>query len=445
MIIGSIAPAYRPDRRIRGHEVSFQTDLRSAALARGDEFHILVPTEVGADVAASGTDAHDGIIACLPDRKDPVRCLAGVRRWLAQTGDASDITVLLYEGALAWLAAFDELAADHPDVHFIVNLFFPEAALNTPSTSVDAVVQPVPIRVREHENRAAAVSASRPAPQDNVTVLAETEERRFLAEALGIRVDGVWHLHSQLAAAAMPKRSHDPAQPLRVIIPLAPRQVRPRVMRDIDFVTRQVNRAMQDRRIEWTIAGPLARDAAATSVIGRMLRPGLSLRPEELELEEYAALFVAHDAIWFPIRGHYTTQSSGKALDALVTGTPIVAPAGSYAAKQQQRWLPGAPAYDGNREAVELLLRMPVLVAPWQKALADRSAEIRTTYSAATALEQLLGPSAAARRTGADRAAGVVRPERSERDGRAGWFAKHRMRLAEAVDLTRAFLRFLRR
>jgi len=445
MIIGSIAPAYRPDRRIRGHEVSFQRDLRAAALARGDDLHILVPTEV----AASETDDRDGIVACLPHRKDPRRCLAGVRRWLAERGDAVETTVLLYEGALAWLSAFDELAADHPRVHFIVNLFFPEAALNTPSTSVDAMVQPVPVRVREQANRAATMDATRPSPQRNVTVLAETEERRFLAEALGVDIHGTWPLHSHLAASPIPHRTTDPMDPLRVLIPLAPRQVKPRVMRDIEFVTRQVDRATDVRRIEWTIAGPLDRDARAMRIIGRMLRPGLALRPEELESPDYSALFAAHDAIWFPIRGHYTTQSSGKALDALVTGTPIVAPAGSYAAKQQRRWIPGAPAYDGSREAIELLLRLPALVSAWQRALADRNVAIRTAYSAATALEVLLeGAAAIDGRQAGGCAASERQVERSNPGVPgvpAGRVRKHGMRFAEALDRTRAFLRFLRR
>jgi hypothetical protein len=441
MIIGSIAPAYRLDKRIRGHEVSFQTDLRAAARARGDDLFILVPAEID----ASAVDAQDGIVACLPDRKDPIRCLAGVRQWLAEVEGAGETTVLLYEGALAWLPAFDVLAADHPRVRFIVNLFFPEAALNTPSTSIDAIVQPVPVRVREQDNRAAMIGAHRPSPQSNVTVLAETEERRFLAEALGVAVAGVWPLHSLLSASPVPARSLDASRPIRVLIPLAPRQVKPRVMRDIDFITRQVDRATVDRRIDWTIAGPLARDARAMRVIGRALRSGLALQPEELELGDYAALFAAHDAVWFPIRGHYTTQSSGKALDALVTGTPIVAPAGSYAAKQQQRWLPGAPAYDGSREAVELLLRLPVLIAGWQRALSDCNGAIRTTYSAATALEVLLDHSGAASRTRAPGPpAGASRPKHPEPSVAAGRLQKHRMRLTEAFDVIRAFFRFAR-
>jgi hypothetical protein len=442
MIIGSIAPAYRPDKRIRGHEVSFQTDLRAAALARGAAFHILVPTEAGEPGAAGP----DGVVACLPDRKDPARCLVGVRQWLAGLGDGDETVVLLYEGGLQWLAAFDALAAEHPRVHFIVNLFFPEPALNTPSTSVDALVQPVPVRVREEENRAAATAAFRPSPQRNVTVLAETEERRFLAQAIGVPAVGTWPLHSQLAVPSTPTRSDASMGRLRVLIPLAPRQIKPRVMRDIEFITRQVDRATDERQIDWTIAGPLARDRQAMRSLSRVLRPGLTLHPEELEPDEYAALFLAHDAVWFPIRGHYTTQSSGKTLDALVTATPIIAPAGSYAAKQQQRWLPGAPAYDGSREAIELLVRLPTLAPSWRRALIDRSSAIRAAYSATEALAALLEVVTGSDGTRATTSS-VSEAEREQTRPSlpTGRVQKHRMRVAEALDRTRAFLRFLRR
>jgi hypothetical protein len=441
MIIGSLAPAYRPDKRIRGHEVSFQTDLQTAARARGDEFVILVPEELG---TARMTD----VVACLPDRKDPARCLVGVRRWLEELRSADEVLVVLYEGSLSWLSEFDALAGDFPHVQFVVNLFFPEASLDVPSTSQDSLVQPVPVAVREAMNRTVSGTVWRPLPQPNVTVLAETPERQFLAEALGVPIVRPWPLHSQLATVDPPRRTVAPLGHFRVLIPLAPRQVGPRVMRDIDFVTRQVDRVASGTSFRFTIAGPLAKGSIAFRSVERAVRPGISMRAEELEPADYAALFAEHDAIWFPLRGHYTTQSSGKALDALVTATPIIAPSGSYAAKQQRRWLPGAPAYDGNREAIELLLRCPSLAPTWRRRLVDVNRDVRAAYSATTALTRLLDVVTSARDVEQASPApaspgsegGVPSPQ-----PRPGRTRKHVMRILEGLDLARAFLRFLRR
>jgi len=439
MIIGSIAPAYRPEKRIRGHVVSFQSSLRSAALSRGDEFKILVPEDVG-------SSSDDGIIPYLPDRRDPVRCLTGVRRWLSELEAEDQVVVVLYEGALRWLSAFDALATDHPDVIFLVNLFVPEAGLDAPTSSRAGLVQPSPSRIRELEHRSAVPPGFRQAPRSNVAVLAETEERRFLAEAIGIRTAGVWPLHSPIASIDPPGRTMPATDaPLRVLIPIAPRQVKPRLMREVEFVTRQVDRSGRDRPIHWTLLCPSAVGAPESVRIRQMLRTGLSLVDDALEPPAYAALFSSHDAVWFPFRGQYTTQSSGKALDALVAATPIVAPAGSYAAKQQQRWLPGAPAYDGSREAIELLLRLHALAPTWQRQLRAISPALRDAYSAETALERLteVATAAAAARGGPPESR-PAEPEGQFPDEPIGRSRKHLMRLAEAADLSRAFVRFLR-
>jgi len=439
MIIGSIAPAYRPDKRIRGHVVSFQSSLQGAARSRGANFKILVPKDIG-------SSGQDDVIPCLPDRRDPTRVLSGVDEWLRSLDGDEAVVVMLYEGALRWLAAFDALAADHPDVKFLVNLFAPEAGLDAPSSSEDGLIRPMPARVRELAHRAAGPLALRPDPQANVVVLAETEQRRFLAEALGIRTGRAWPLHSQIATIELPSRTVTAGSSVRVLVPIAPRQVSPRVLREIDFVTRQTDRASDDRPIEWTLACPLGDDRATSKRVHKVLRPGMSLVAEALESLAYASLFAAHDAVWFPFRGQYNTQSSGKALDALVTATPIIAPAGSYAARQQQRWLPGAPAYDGSREAIELLLRLHALAPAWQRDLRDVQSEIRSSYSADTALSTLIEVAARTSTT-----THAVEPPRlagtraADSDRPLSRWRKHHLRLTELLDLARAFLRFLRR
>jgi len=437
MIIGSIAPDFRPDRRLRGHEVSFQNDLLRAARGMSHDYFILIPESVG-------RVDEPNVVACLSEPKNPCRCVADIGRWLESVPQGVDVTVILYEGSLAWLPAFDSLAADWPEVKFIVNLFFPEAGLDVPSTSNDAIVQAVPVRIRFAHNQVQTSSWGRPDPQENVIVLAETHERSFLAEAFGVRVDQVWPLHSQLSG--FPSPTGEPSDPdaLNVLIPLAPRQVRPRVMRDIDFVTRQVARAKTELPITWTITGPLGTKRSATRLSRRLRRSGILLESNELEISEYASLFAAYDVVWLPIRGHYTTQSSGKALDALVSATPVIAPAGSYAAKEQRRWVSGAPAYEGRREAVELFLALPALVPTWKHKLQEANSAIRFAYSAESALEALVRLAKVPRVHGLVPVAAKAIPLEHWKVASLGRVRKHLMRLTEGWDLSRAFLRFLR-
>ncbi len=69
----------------------------------------------------------------------------------------------------------------------------------------------------------------------------------------------------------------------------------------------------------------------------------------------------------------------------------MLAPAGSYGASEQSRWVPGAPSYGSTEEAIELVLRLPWLLATWRAALHERLPEVRTALHPRSSILGLLG------------------------------------------------------
>jgi hypothetical protein len=379
----AIAPNYSALRRNRGHDVTFFQSLRKAAEALGHELRILVREHIELDPCLDF-----GAVPCLPRDKRPQAAALGLDVYLSLRVRAP-VLVVVYEGNLGWCSELSMLALKHPQHQFFVNLFDAEPLLDTPARTGNWPLSGLPTRLlaRSRAQQLRSIPAGFPG---NLKVTGDTDERTFLARAVGIPAVTSWPLHSQIAELDINLRPWDGAEPIRILIPLAGRQLSNGLLRTIATVVQQANRALGPGRLSWTIGGALGTGLASQSRIQRLTTYGIEIQDAELDSAEYAELFASVHVAWLPIEGYYATQSSGKALDAVVAGTPVIAPARSFGANLQRRWVAGAPTYVGARGAADLISALPTYLAHLQGALREQREQIRATHSAETTVQRLV-------------------------------------------------------
>ena len=352
----SVAPRYTPgaDGATAGHYTIYQDDLRAAASRLGLPFTIL------ADRRLHGSP---DVLPALDttDEQTLTRSLEAV----IATGDL----VLIYEGSLTVLSAVSELAERIRDVHFVVNLFQPEPNL-------------VPGEKRRRRTSPARVP-ERIGP--NVVVTAETEPRATLAVHLGIPCAGSWRLHTTLwdspsTAAGSSSRRRD-SGPLRVLVPLAERGYDRRTARDIAYVLARLDGCRSGAPVRLTLTG-----ADSTRFSAQVRGPRLEALGGRREVgpaarEAYARLFATHDVVWIPNRTLYRTQSSGKTLDALAVGRPVIAPEGTWPATETARWVGEELSYGAPESIVTLLLDLRTRIGEIHRRLDDLLPTVRRAYA----------------------------------------------------------------
>ena len=388
----SVAPQFGAGRiPFAGHEEIYQLGLARAAADAGVAWAILAP--VTAKVA-------DGsVVPCL-DASNVDAIAASLDRYLhAYPSEQGTMTgVVVYEADTRLAAAIARVAADHPDTRFLVNLFLAEPGLDAPLVR----------RKRFATQR--EVSAYGPGPLAdrlarlagiewpvNLRLTAETVEKALLARSVGMPVSGTWRLHSARAerdfpAGAVAPAQRDPDSALRVLVALRSSQLHPPLVQDVVDVIERVARAGGGDAIEWVMAGRFDDHPRVTQALRRLRRAGVLIDDADrpLEPDAYARMFLDADVVWMPAIWPYRVQSSGKALDALVLGRPVIAPAGTAAAAAMQRWVPGAPTYSSSSEAAQLLLRLPSLHSLLREELESQSGEIRAALHPRATVEWLL-------------------------------------------------------
>jgi len=353
----SVAPRYRAgaDGAQAGHYTIYQDDLRGAAVRLGLRMTTL---------AGRASPKGEGVETCLDTTSERTIAMSAAER--ARSGDL----IVCYEGSMALMDEFATVAAARPEVTFLVNLFRPETGL-TPDLSRKAA-------------RNARRDTHHPA---NLFVSAETDLRVDLARAIGVPCAGSWRLHSTLWDVEVPLESGpERSGPLRVLAPLSGQSYSTDVVHDVAYVMTR----LRSEAIHWTLTGASTDRFSATIRGPRLVELGARRLDAPAEREGYAALFASHDVVWIPNRASYRSQSSGKALDALVMGRPVVAPRGSWPAREASRWLGEDPSYEGHEDAAQqffALANSPARLYAPLEAAGDR---IRRAYAPeATVLRML--------------------------------------------------------
>ena len=370
-----------------GHEETYQLGLARAASDAGLQWTILA--------AETATFTDGPVVACL-DRTGPEAIATSLEQHLLRRASAGDRNtgVVVYEGSSALASALAPVAARHPHVRFLINLFRAERGLDVP-----LVRRKRHGTQRELADYARDALLARLAPlaaitwPDNVRITAETDAKALLARSVGIPVVDVWRLHSAMAERdpseepLAPQRR--PGGPVRVLLAARSSQLHPPLVDDVIEVMARVARVDGGRTIEWVMAGRFDDHPRVGDALQRLQRAGVRIdradRP--LEPDAYARMFLDVDAVWMPTVWPYRVQSSGKALDALVLGRPIVAPAGTGPALAMQRWVPGAPAYGSLTEAAQTFLRLPSLLGLLRSELERQADTIRATHHPSVTVE----------------------------------------------------------
>jgi hypothetical protein len=360
-----------PDIAPGGHHETYHSGLQAAARLAGFRWDLLVP-------AALDHPPDDAFPVLEP--ATPADLAASIRAFLSRL-DAAELrhlVVLIYEGSRTLLQEIDCFASEWPDVRFVVNLFTPDADMDVPF-----IPKPVLLRHRRPWRTVSApVDPNIRCTAPNIVVTAETEQRALRARSMGAQVSGCWRLHSALPPSSDAEiRGSDG---YRVLLPLAAWQLDQQVFEHVRAVAAS---ARVTGHISLHVAGmwktaPLSR--SVRNRLRRLERCGVDVEIDAVPppMAAYQQRFLAADAVWLPKSHPYRFQSSGKALDALVSGRPVIAPAGTYPANEMRRWVPGMPTYGTAEEAVRLFAQLPSLATVIGDALRSRSREIQRAYSA---------------------------------------------------------------
>jgi hypothetical protein len=354
----------------------------------GVPWSILVPR----DSSVSDPQA----LPCL-DRTDIEQVVASLDEHLrSRTSTGARVGVVIYEANTDLAAAIARVVSEHPTVRFLVNLFRAEPGLDVPlvrrkrfGSGAEAGPLAPDVLARSLDALARIVWPS------NVMLTAESDAKALMARSAGLPVRSVWQLHSEMAAIDAPDetgtaRSDDGR--IRVLVALRSSQLHAPLVRDVLDVIDGVDRADRSGAIEWVMSGRFDPDRRVTRALRRLERAGVRVTRHErpLEPDAYARGFLDVDAVWMPATWPYRIQSSGKALDALVLGRPVIAPAGTAGADAMARWVPGAPAYGTTAEAIQLFLRLPTLNDTLTAGLLDAQAAIREHSSPAATIGWVL-------------------------------------------------------
>jgi len=378
----SVAPRYRAGRTPleNGHFTIYQDDLRAAAGRMGLELVILG--------AADGPSA-EGVLAAIPvGGPEAARAVAGAVAAQVRDGDL----IMVYEGSSELLRALGPVAEARPDATFVLNLFGQEDVIDGPAV-LERVDHRRPSSAARVETSEDVRELGRRLPP-NLRVTAETPERVELARQAGLPVCAAWRLHSIVTTVDPVPRSR-PDGPLRVLVPLRQGGFDAEPVADIAYVAHRLDRIAGHGEIVLSVTR-LDTGRLASQVRGdRLARLGVRSVEPSPSRAGYAATFADHDAVWLtgaaaPSGFSYRTQSSGKTLDALAAGLPVVGVAGGYPAKEPLRWTGLPLGYRMREEAVAAFLTLRDRSAELAARLLDRRDAIRSTYSPEATLRRVI-------------------------------------------------------
>jgi hypothetical protein len=363
-----------------GHEEIYQLGLSRSATSLGLKWTILAPKHSVVSDAS--------VVRCL-DRSTKVTLVSSIDRYLRENcRDDEPVGVVMYEGSVAWASAIASVANAHPKVQFLVNLFRLEPGLDVPVVGGKRRDLQSEMAPFDPAVLAATLNAySEVVWPKNFTLTAETSSKAVSARSVGLPVDATWHLHSQLSERlpmkAVVSRDYSGMHPVRVLIVLLNSHMLRPLLSEVLHVIKGVEDVGRQSTIAWSISARKDGSRQTAKALRRLERSGVhvALSDGPLSHDDYANTFLNVDVVWMPAVWPYRVQSSGKALDAITLARPIIAPAGTAASVEMQRWIPGAPSYGTPAEAIQLFLRLPTAARFLQHELLRLQEQICCEYS----------------------------------------------------------------
>ena len=368
------------------HYTSHQLCLQSAAQELGHKFTIVAPTTCSIE-----SETILPLLSSSESANQPSEISGLINKvFLEDTNER--IVILLYEGSLDLANEFLILARQFPSVFFVINLFLSEPHYNLDSAftgylgtdtkgAPDETNSPIP---------AFNLDGGKLTQTANLEVFCETETKSFAARLLGISAIKQWRNFSAIFDVRCASREqNDSNGRQRVLLPLSSWQLGEKLVDDMLSVKRETDKLMDQKvRIDFHLAGYHLHDQAQ-HLLTRLGEAGFKVTSESRLTQDYAELISSHDVVWLPNR-YYILQSSGKALDALVQGTPIIAPVGTYGWREQNRWVAGAPGYSSTKEARDLFLNLRFILPAVASELKRQNEKIRNFYSPCKTIQELV-------------------------------------------------------
>lgn len=359
------------------HYTSYQLCLQKAARSLGHNFSIVAPT-----TCSTVSESVVPLLSPPPSSRLSSEIAEFVDRFTLEH-PKEDIVILLYEGSLALASEFSILARRFPFVFFVLNLFLSEPDYNLDIAFrgyLDTGIKESPDKLQP-SNQAFFPIGGNLAQTANFVVFAETEAKRFAASLLGISEVRQWRTFSAISGIRKTAQNQNySSNRYRVLVPLSSWQIGEGLVNEMIAVKKETDAHRGHRaEIEFHVTG-YHPDPEVQHLLARLGDSGFEITSESRSMEDYVEMYSSHDVVWLPNR-YYILQSSGKALDALVQGTPIIAPVGTYGWREQNRWLGGAPGYSTRREVRDLFLNLQFILPAVASELKRQNETVRDYYS----------------------------------------------------------------
>jgi hypothetical protein len=346
---------------LSGHNSIFHESLKVAAQELGHNYSIAAPSR-----RVSAGDPFVGMQLSSTSWKPIAR---EVNSYLSSQPPT---TVVVYEGSLSTIYAFKEVARQHPKHAFILNLFLREIPL--------ASLKQAPTDAFKKFGGLEAIVADIPG---NIRIFSDTSMTQLALRAIGLPVGGIWPHHSALAPPFRLEETNP--EPNCVLVAASPAQLSfdRESLEDLSVAVDLVKRS---QGLSFRMLGGVPSRGPLRGARRRLQSlPGASDGP--LPLGDYARVMGAASLVWLPTQGIYSEQSSGKALDAMVAGRPVLAPAGTFGQREHERHVPGSLTYRNRQELREILEALPAVLGQWLHDATAAQHRAAAAYSPLRAVE----------------------------------------------------------
>jgi hypothetical protein len=372
-MIVAYAPRYMGEGVPNGHYSVFQDALFEESIKMGLRFQILSRSDVSGD----------GAIPLLRSTHFEENVTI-IENFLDDRTEVSHFFV--YEGELELIGPISRLASRFPKVKFVLNMMRADVPIATPASKKYRIELKKFLKSEIKQNFCSLTIPN------NVKILCETDSRSFLLETLGIHPTGNFPTFSQFTRGRTiyeidNNKSLERTNPLQVFFPRAISVKDKKYFSKFLVLIFLLRKELQKKDLEFNILS----HNLLTQILIKAVTLLLGNRQVHSELlplseEDYWLNFSHADLIVLIETPLYMTQSSGKAIDALVAGTPVLATSGTYGAKECDRWIEGFPSFTSMNQLAQVLCMGKDLAAIAHSTLREKKIQIRNYYSVNRAL-----------------------------------------------------------